>query len=72
MFHDTLADELSDKASLKLTEMLDSYDAQQLIVAEGLNTIASNGAEQATDEFLIGCAEEIIAAAQDFIHTMRK
>lgn len=61
------SENLSAKAAEELQELGDSGDSQAFAVADCLNTIAENGGDQSTDEYLIGCAQEIITAAQRFI-----
>ena len=61
------SENLSAKVAEVIQELGDAGDSQALAVAECLNTIAENGGDQSTDEYLIGCAQEIIAAAQRFI-----
>ena len=61
---------LSDKVHNTLQNFVDSCSSEAAAVADCLNTIASNGGDQATDEYLIGCAEEIRDWAQDFINTV--
>lgn len=63
----TAAEGLSEKAARILEEMAESGDSQRSGVADILNTIAENGEGQEEDGFLATCAEEIRAAAQDFI-----
>lgn len=50
-----------------LDTMESSGDSQSLAVADCLRIIADNGDEQAKTSYLIGCAKEIVSAAQYFI-----
>lgn len=63
---------LSPEAFELIESMLNSGDSQQVIVAEGLDTIASNGDGQEEDDFLISCAQEIAAEAAYFASQLRK
>jgi len=67
----TAAPELSDKASEVLTQLAESGQSESIDVADCLNTIAENGEEQAADEYLVGCAEEMIEAAQAVITALK-
>lgn len=61
------SENLSAKVAEVIQELGDSGDSQAFAVADCLNTIAENGGDQSTNEYLIGCAQEIITAAQRFI-----
>ena len=61
------SEHLSAKAAAVIQELGDSGDSQAFAVADCLNSIAENGGSQSADEYLIGCAKEIIAAARRFI-----
>lgn len=63
----TPAEGLSQKALESLKGLADSGSSEYSGVADTLNTIAENSDEQASDEHLIGCAEQIIEAARGFI-----
>jgi hypothetical protein len=65
------AEDLSDKAREALQGLADSCSSEAAGVADTLNTIAENGEEQATDEHLVGCAEEIRDYAVSFIQEVR-
>lgn len=65
------ASALSPNAEEILRELANSGSSESSGVAEILNTIAEDGDESATDEYLIVCAEEIINAAQAFIDRLR-
>jgi len=67
----TPADVLSPNAKQVLTDMASNGSSEAAAVADCLNTIASNGEEQATDRYLVGCAEEIRDYAIRFINLMR-
>lgn len=58
---------LSPEAAAALKQLADCGESEAAAVAETLNDIASNDAESAADEFLIGCAQQIIEAAKSFI-----
>lgn len=60
-------EEMDDRVYLILRQMEDSGQSETAGVADILKTIAENGDGQAVTSYLIGCAEEIIAAAQAFI-----
>ena len=66
------AEGLSPEAHDLIEAMLNSGDSQQVIVAEGLDTIASNGDGQEADDFLISCAQEIAVEAAYFASQLRK
>ena len=53
-----------------LKEMEDSGQSETSGVADILSTIAENGGEMETKEFLVGCAQEIVAAAGYFIQQL--
>lgn len=57
------SDELSAKAEHTLRGLADSGSSEAATVADCLNTIADNGDEQAEDEYLAGCAEQIAGHA---------
>lgn len=65
-------EEVDDRVYLVLSQMEDSGQSEMAGVADVLNGIASNGGNQAVTSYLIGCAEEIIAAAQGFIDDVRQ
>lgn len=58
---------LSEKARESLVCMAASGSSEESGVAEILNTIAGNSAEQCSDEHLLACAHEISASALSFI-----
>ncbi|MCL4296221.1 MAG: hypothetical protein KJ077_10855 [Anaerolineae bacterium] len=60
-------DGVSSLVAAILNEMEDSGSSETMGVADILRTIASNGEGQEADDFLVGCAQEIIEAAQYFI-----
>ncbi len=60
-------DEPSELVEKLLTEMENSSQSEALGVADCLRTIAANGGEQATDEHLLTCAEEMIGWLEHFI-----
>lgn len=62
---------VSPDVAAALDSMAISGSSETIAVAECLNTIAENGDEQATDDFLLGCAEELIEAARGFIRRVR-
>lgn len=62
---------LSKRAKAIIEQLIESGDSQALAVGECLQTIAENGYEQSSNQFLIGCAQEIIAASQRFIDALR-
>ena len=66
-----VASGMSDNAKDILRDMVTACSSEASAVAECLNTIAENGEEQASDTFLIGCAEEIRDWAQEFITRMQ-
>lgn len=61
------AEGLSDKAREVLERLANSGSSEAAGVADCLNTIASNGDAQEEDYYLLGCAEEIVEAANAFI-----
>lgn len=61
---------LSRKAKRVLEGMTAASSSETNAVVDCLNTIAENGAEYATDESLVGNAEEILGAAREFIEGM--
>ncbi len=65
------AKELSDKTREALKIMAESGSSEAAGVADILNTIAENGGEQTSDEYLIACAEEVKDAVQAFINAMK-
>ena len=70
MSHPAITDGVSPAIAEALQELFMSGDSQAYAVADCLNDIASNGDEKATDEFLVTCAEEIIAAADRVIQAV--
>jgi hypothetical protein len=68
----TPCEELSAQASEILTSLATSGQSESAAVADCLNTIAENGGIQATDAYLVCCAEMIIEAAQDVITALRE
>lgn len=70
MSHPVITDDVSPAIAEALQELFMSGDSQAYAVADCLNDIASNGDEQATDEFLVTCAEEIISAADRVIQAV--
>jgi hypothetical protein len=64
----TEAKGLSSKARNSLKSLAESGQSEYAGVADILNTIAQNGREYARDEFLAGCANQIIEAAQGFLN----
>ena len=68
----TPAPEISLKVQKALHELWRSGTSEGKAVAECLNDIASNGDEQATDAFLLTCAEEIRDWANAFIDKIRE
>ena len=61
---------LSAEACKLLVEMAGSGSLEAACVADTLNTTAENYGEQATDEYLIRCAEAIREHAGSFIIEM--
>lgn len=64
-------DKLSPIARQILTALAECGESEAAAVAEALNTIASNDEESATDDFLVGCAQQLIEAAQHFINKVK-
>lgn len=62
-----VVDEPSELVERLLTEMEQSGQSEALGVADCLRTIAANGGEQATDEHLLVCAEEMMGWLEYFI-----
>lgn len=64
----------SDNLSAKMQEILEELDSsgssEAIAVADCLNTIAENGDDQATDEHMLCCAEEIRDYAQRVIDNL--
>lgn len=65
------ATHLSAQASTVLTELATSGSSEDAGVADTLNTIAQNGEDSATDEYILGCAEQMLAAAVQVIQALR-
>jgi len=65
-------DLLSEKAREALKEMESSCASEALCIVDCLNTIAENGSESASDEFLVARAKEIRGWADHFINCMKK
>jgi len=63
MSHEALSDNLSPNAKAILDQLFNAGDSQSLAVAECLNTIAENGADSASDAYLVVYAQEIRDAA---------
>lgn len=61
---------LSDSARRALEELVASGSSEAIGVAEILNTIAENGDEMESDEFLVRSAYEIVRAALKFKRLM--
>ena len=67
MSHPMIVEDISAPIAAELEAMFNSGSSEQYAVADCLNTIAENGEDQATDEHLVACAEEIRNAAQRVI-----
>jgi len=61
---------ISDAARKLFQRMVDAGSSEGSGVVETLNTIAENGEEQSTDEFLAGCAEEMRGWCEEVIKTL--
>jgi hypothetical protein len=66
-----LSENLSEKAGAVLKEMESACSSEAASVVDALNTIAENGGENASDDFLLTCAEEIKGWTQHFIDRLR-
>lgn len=51
--------------------LFESGSSEAYAIADGLNTIAMNDEESATDEFMLCCAEELAGHVQAVITTLR-
>lgn len=71
MSHEALSNNLSPKAKTILDQLFNSGDSQSLAVAECLSSIADNGADSASDAWLVVCAQEIRDAASSVIKALR-
>jgi hypothetical protein len=65
-----VSENVSKRAAKVLKELGDSCTSEGSGVADILNSIASNGGELATNKHLICCAEQIMEAAERFIHAL--
>jgi hypothetical protein len=65
-------DLLSEKAREVFKEMESSCSSEALCIVDCLNTIAENGIESASDEFLVVCSKEIRRWADHFISRMKR
>lgn len=69
------AEHLDPKTAEVLKDLAEAGGSESAAVAEALNTIAENAVEddieQATNEYLMGCADEIIDAARYFIDRVK-